>query len=335
MPGLGLPPNARIVVYVGLDRVGDGLIKLPFLRALRQAFPQGELIWLAGKGESAYRTRLSTLVSHLLDAVVDNAHIGNHVGELLGPAPLGGQEFDLVIDTQRRTLTTLILKRLRARYFISGSAEFLLSTVKPPAGYKRPRALVQELLDLVYFVTGERPPPPPPLLLDPVVEDLAAHLLPRRGAKYVALAPGAGGAEKRWPLQNFVTIANSLAQNGHVPVMLLGPDERGWHDDLAAACDAVFPLQHSATAQYDMQADITVALAGRCSVGVAGDSGGGHLLAASGVPLVSLFGPSDPQKFAPIASKLTLLKAQRWGGDSMDKIPPSAVLQAVGEFLRG
>ena len=45
-----------ILVYVGLDRVGDGVMKLPFVRALRNAFPDAEVTWLAGQGESVYRT---------------------------------------------------------------------------------------------------------------------------------------------------------------------------------------------------------------------------------------------------------------------------------------
>jgi ADP-heptose:LPS heptosyltransferase len=335
MAGLSLPRKARILVYVGLDLVGDGLIKLPFLRALRQAYPEGELIWLAGKGPSAYKTQLAPLVAGLLDAVVDRAEIGSRASELLAAAPLAGQSFDLVIDTQRRVLTTMILKRLRSTHFISGCSDFLWSNVKPAPGYRRPCALVRELLDLLSLATGAPPPAPAPLRLDPEIEALAARLLPD-GPSYVALAPGAGGAYKRWPLQNFVTIAHSLAQNGRVPVMLLGPDEQGWHDDLAAAAhDAAFPLQHPSAQAYQFRADVTVALARRCAVGVAADSGGGHLIAASGAKLVSLFGPTDAEKFAPLAPKLMLIKAQRWGGDAMDKIPPVAVLQAIEELLLG
>ena len=134
MAGLDLPRAPRVVVYVGLDLVGDGLIKLPFVQALRHAFPEGELIWLAGKGASAYRSALAPLVSGLLDAVVDKADIGSRLGELFSAPPLAGQTFDLVIDTQRRVLTTLIVKRLRSRFFLSGTADFLFSNAKPAAG---------------------------------------------------------------------------------------------------------------------------------------------------------------------------------------------------------
>ena len=333
MAGLDLPRAPRVLVYVGVDLVGDGLIKLPFVQALRHAFPEGELIWLAGKGASAYRGALAPLVSGLLDAVVDKAEIGNRFGELFAAPPLAGQSFDLVIDTQRRLLTTLILRRLRSRWFLSGTADFLFSHAKPASGYQRPRALVRVLLDLLTLATGRPAEPKQPLSLDSEVEALARRLLPD-GPVYIALSPGAGGVEKRWPLQNFVTVASSLAQNGRVPVLLLGPDEQGWHQDLAAAVhDAVFPLQHPAARATNFRADVTVALAQRCAAGVAVDSGGGHLIAAAGTPLVSLFGPTDPEKFAPLASRLRLLRAQDRGGSDMGRIPPAAVLQAIEELL--
>lgn len=42
---------ASVLVYVGIDAVGDGLIKLPFVRSLRAAFPAARITWLAGKGQ--------------------------------------------------------------------------------------------------------------------------------------------------------------------------------------------------------------------------------------------------------------------------------------------
>ncbi|WP_232302628.1 hypothetical protein [Elstera litoralis] len=38
------PVDARVLVYVGLDLMGDGLMKLPFVRALRAAFPEGDYL---------------------------------------------------------------------------------------------------------------------------------------------------------------------------------------------------------------------------------------------------------------------------------------------------
>ena len=99
-------PVRSILVYVGLDLLGDGLIKLPFVRALRSAFPQAHITWLAGKGHSVFAGPLAPLVADLIDEVVDNAGIGDRPSQLLADplagSVLAGRHFDLVIDSQRR-----------------------------------------------------------------------------------------------------------------------------------------------------------------------------------------------------------------------------------------
>ena len=45
-------PVNSVLVYVGLDRIGDSLLKLPFVRGLRDAYPSAHITWLAGKDTS-------------------------------------------------------------------------------------------------------------------------------------------------------------------------------------------------------------------------------------------------------------------------------------------
>ena len=75
---------------------------------------------------------------------------------------------------------------------------------------------------------------------------------------------------------------------------------------------------------------MTIAIARHLHVAVANDSGLGHMLAAAETPMVSLFGPTLPEKFAPSTPWLTILRAQDYGlRDHMDAIPLSAVSDAV------
>ena len=76
------------------------------------------------------------------DEVIEDAGIGSDWTELFR-RPLPGRHLDLVIDTQRRVLTTLILRRLDCDRFISGAMDFALSSQRPPFAIrrlKRPRA---------------------------------------------------------------------------------------------------------------------------------------------------------------------------------------------------
>jgi len=315
-----------ILVYVGLDLVGDGVMKLPFLASLRGLYPEARITWLAGQGKTVYAGVLAPLTEGLLDEVIDDGNVGVKALELLR-RPLGGRAFDLVIDTQRRVMTSLILKRIRHKIFISAAADWRLSEALPLSGrHKRPSMLGQ-MMALLEAAAGRTPPAPPGLKLDQNLTAAAKRRLPD-GPIYVGLAPGAGGKHKCWPLERFIAVGGELAARGLKPVFLIGPAEREWEAVISGQLpDAIMPLTDQD------QPPLTIALAGRLAAAVANDSGTGHMLAAGGAPLVSLFGPTAPEKFAPFAERLVILRAQEHGGQEMSAIPQSAVIAELEKLL--
>ncbi len=322
-----------MLIYSGLEQLGDGVMKLPFVWALRQRWPEARITWLAGKGKTVYAHALKPLVGTALDEVIEEAGIGSRVSELLR-RPLAGRRFDVLIDTQRRVLTTLILRRIRTRCFVSGTARFLLSDRRPPRGYKRPSRLIDQLLDLIAVAGGRRIEPRFDVRLDAPWSDAAALALPP-GPVYVGIAPGAGDAHKRWPRDRFVALAMALQGAGRRVVIVLGPDERDWLGEFRAALpEALFPLLDERVPADIAAAPLyTLALGQRLAAAVANDSGAGHLLAASGCAMVSLFGPSAAAKFAPAARRLEIVEAQRFGASDMAAIPLAAVGEAVERSL--
>jgi ADP-heptose:LPS heptosyltransferase len=318
-----------LLVYSGLELLGDGVMKLPFLHALRQRWPKARITWLAGKGKTVYADALGPLVRPLLDEIIEDAGIGSRAAELWR-RPLPARRFDLVIDTQRRVLTTLILRRLKTRCFVSGAARFLLSDKRPKRDYDRPARLIDQLLDLVAIAGGKPVEPRFDLALGAAWSEAAATALPP-GPPWIGIAPGAGGARKRWPRERFVALAEAQQRHGRKVAVILGPDERDWIDELRAALpEARFPLQDvRIDAALAASPLYTLAVGQRLTAAVANDSGTGHLLAASGCALISLFGPTAATKFAPAARRLAIVEAQTFGGSDMTAIPLGAVIDAV------
>ena len=313
-----------MAAYVDLDLVGDALIKLPFVRALRHAWPDAEIIWIAGRGRSAYAGALAPLMPGLLDRVVEECGVGAGLR-----AAIGAPRLDVLIDTQSHVGTTLALRLLRPRRFVSAAAGYLLSGVALPRGYRKPRRLIRRLLDLAAFASGAPAVADGAVAVPPAARAEAAALLPP-GPCYVAQVVGAGGRHKAWPVERHVALAEALAAAGQVPVLILGPAEADLVPALTERLPAArFPLQATAAGGVDL----TIALAARCAAGVAADCGGGHMLAAAGIPLVALFGPTDPEKFAPWAARLRILRAQDFGGDAMAAIPLAPVLASLHETI--
>lgn len=326
---MALPAIRTILVYVGCDLVGDGLMKLPFVRSLRAAFPNARITWLAGNGASVYAGSLAPLVAGLLDEVVMQG-----VGSFTAHCRTTQQRFDLVIDTQRGLPTSLKLRRIPHHRFISPCLGFLLSSSRPRGGRRKSSSLAQQLLDLVALAAGQPAilaAKMAPLRLPTDIDAEVGRLLPP-GATYVGLAPGAGGRHKCWPLESYLELGHRVAAAGHVPVVILGPAEAEWipavHSGLPVAR---LPLQETSISSPLL----TIGLGKRMAAAVANDSGTGHMLAASDSALVSLFGPTPPAKFAPTASRLVVLRAQDFGSDHMAAIPVSAVWDAVAGLLAG
>jgi ADP-heptose:LPS heptosyltransferase len=326
-----LPPSPRILTFVAQDSIEDDLARLPYLRALRYAFPSGHMTWFAGQGPSSFRGALMPLAKGLIDRVVDTVPLTGRLTDLLA-RPLAADPFDLVIDGQRKFMTALALKRIRSRHFLSAAADFLLSDRKPANRAVAHGSEAALLVSLVELASGA-PARPAPLALTPDARAAARALLPR-GPTYVGLAPGAPELSRAWPVNDYVGIARVLAQNGNVPVFLLGPAEQHWHEPIGAAVPtARFPVQHPSVEHLAAAPHLCIALAERVGVTLVNDGPFAHMAAAGGTPIVGLYGPTDPARCAPAGARVAVLRAQDYGGSDLGLIPASAVLQAIQQML--
>jgi ADP-heptose:LPS heptosyltransferase len=329
-----------ILVYVTSDAdnaLGENVLKLPLLLALAAAFPQASISWVPGtSGEFYLRDKLAPLVDGRIAEFISDLAIPSEPRAALRLAwrrghPILGRHFDLIVDTQRNLGRTLFLRRIPHHRFISGTWRYVWSSAPPPRGLpRRPPRLVDKLLGLAAAAAGCPVAVPNPIPLPQTLRTRAVALLPASSV-YVGLAPGAGNRQngKRWPLEGYVALARVQVERGRVPVFLLGPEEeREWHAGLREAVpQALFPEQQAAASGGGPS--LTAALGERLSAAVANCSGTGHLLAAGGAPMVSLYGPTRPEKYAPFARAVICLKAQDYGADRIDAIPLDAVAAAV------
>lgn len=316
-----------ILVYSMGEVIGDGLIKLPFIAGLRAAFPDATISWCAAKGETVYSGPLKAVVEGYVDEILSKDVTGARLRDLLPWArPFGGRRFDLVIDTQENLRRSVVARRAASGRFISAAR---LARSKD-----WPLAVTDRLARLLSLATDGQGAPRPIALAHSDALAAARALLPD-GQAYVGLAPGAGGQEKRWPLDRYIALASHLEQIGATPVFFFGPDEA---EDAARARaelpNARFPERDRTDAFPHVKGPLLViALAGRLCAAVANDAGPGHMLAAGGAPLLSL--QKDARKavkFRPAAARLEMLVAEDYG-DAMAALPSEAVEAALSRLM--
>ena len=290
-------PGERLVVAP--NWIGDAVMSLPFLRALRRADPDGRITVLAKRGPAAVYRAESTA-----DAVLTATGL---VGDARAASRAGFSEAWLLPNSFRSALVPWLAKiPERIGYRSDGRAPLLTRVATPP-----PRTDHQlRDYDALLRTRGIEPDPDPPRL--PVPAEAAAKAdaalsragLPRDGS-LVLIAPGAAFSwTKRWPPDRFGRLADLLATRGLRSALVVGPGEERIAAEVQGASAAGDKLP---VLGFDLDPVGVAALALRARVLVANDSGPMHLAAAVGTPVVALFGPTDPGRTGPTGAPSEVL----------------------------
>ncbi len=328
------PVPQSIGIFSPAENFADGLAKLPFLQSLRAAYPHARISWIT-TGPSAFSDQLRPLTKGLLDSVKAETGIGASRFSMLSKVPFN-DHYSILIDTQRRVWCSRRARRINHDLFISSAGNFQLSDRRPVGKWEFPIHVADRLIELMSLATGEvLPAQGVPLAIPSDIEYRAASALPE-GPLYLGLAPGGPWRPALWPLGRYVELARRQVRLGRVPVFLLGRQEADWEPILRSAVpQALFPQQNEAIWGGQYSPFNTIALARHLHLAVTNDGGVGHLLAAGGAPVVSIFGPSDPARSAPRSPQGMVLDARTFGKPVIEDVPIQAVMEAVDKVLAG
>jgi heptosyltransferase-2 len=140
-------------------------------------------------------------------------------------------------------------------------------------------------------------------------KQIAEQTLTAAGARpnVPRMAVGAGasyGSAKCWPPARFADFVNRFRQHTDAEVILFGtPSELAVSDAIAAGIKGSSITLVGKTAIADLPA-----LLSRCHLFVGNDSGAMHVAAAVGLPVVAIFGPTDPHGTTPITPRCTVVQ---------------------------
>ena len=309
--------------------IGDSLIKLPAILALKARCPDIKLTLSIRRGRTAFSAGLAPLVDGVIDEILESSEFGTRWTQTL-KAPRD-RFFDTIIASVTKCKDTLALKRIAHTTFIAPWSDFRLSDCRPSVSFLD-LPVYRQTQSLFELAIGEAIDLADTLQLPESYLTAAAEILPA-GPSYVGFSPGAGKKIKCWPLANFIQTARTQISSGRVPVFFLGPEEEHWLPELREAVpEGLFP-EYMYTDRSLKGPLFTIALARQIPVSVANDAGGGHLLAAGGRTLISLFGDTDPRKFEPPFGHRRVLSASEFNGKTVGQIPVSAVEKALDEIF--
>lgn len=140
------------------------------------------------------------------------------------------------------------------------------------------------------------------LPIDPEAEAwCGAWLAEHQIKRFAVMNPGAGWGAKRWPAERYGAVARELGQFGITTVVNAGPGEEPLAEVVRSiASDSVFVMTGSIGR--------LTSLLRRASLFIGGDTGPLHLAAALAVPVVGIYGPTDPARNGPYETTSRVLR---------------------------
>lgn len=300
--------DPRNILVINFGQLGDVVLSLPAMQAIRERFPKARITVAAGK-PGAEVVDLSGSVDATL--TVDRVALrdGFKLVSLARIAKLVKDvrrlQFDFVIDLHSLSETNLLgflsgaPKRLYSRR-PARSIDFLANfKPRPPVeSDHRQRHLIDRYLDVLIPLGVTSANRQPRLSTratdDAAVEKILMKARAAAGAPLVGLFPGAGHPSRCWPLARFAELADFLVRNDHVRILVfVGPEEGGLVQEIRDRFPpATVVLEKLTIAQM-------AAAQARLALFVSNDTGPMHIAAAVGTPVVLLMDKRAPATYSP------------------------------------
>jgi heptosyltransferase II len=331
--------------------IGDAIMALPALQAVRQQFPDAKIAILA-RPHVADLYRGQNISDDLMAYDPKGSHAGLGGRERLAQE-LRAQNFDAALLLQNSFDAAWLVWRAgipqRIGYARDGRSLLLTKRIPVPKLGEIPpheQFYYLELLRRVGWINSLPQESCAKLDVSQQHARRAEELLISAGARknVVRIAIGAGasyGSAKCWPPDRFADFVNRFRLHTDADVILFGTAaEQQVSDAIAAGINGPSISLIGKTTTADLPA-----LLSRCQLFVGNDSGAMHVAAAVGLPVVAIFGPTDPYGTAPITRRCTIVQEKphcspcflrRCPIDHrcMTRVEPEAVDAAARNWLR-
>ena len=319
----------RNILIIDFGQLGDVVLSLPALGAIRKRFPRARITVAVGKPGAEVIG---------LSGYADETFVVDRVALRDGFKPLSiFRLFKIVQDVRRKKFDFVIdlhsLSETNLLGFLSGAPKRLYSRrpgrsldylanfePRPPIETDhRKRHLIDRYLDVLIPLEIKKAERLPALKTRPGDDAAITRTLSKSkadaGAPLVGLFPGAGHPSRRWPLEQFASLADFLIRNDQVKVVVfLGPEEREIIKDVRQH----FP--RSVVILDQLTIPQLAAAQARLAAFVSNDTGPMHIASAVGTPVVLLLDKRAPESYLPQGDRHRLIYSSVIGDITVEEV---------------
>ena len=315
------------ILIVRLGAMGDIIHALPAVTAIRAALPDAMIGWLA---DEKWTELLAASINNCAPETIcpqrplvnrihkvdlrrwrrSWAHAATRKEYRAAVQAIKAVHYDISLDFQGAIRSALLARSSGAKRTVGFTdpreslARFFYSqTVARPGRHviEQNHAFAAQALKDV-LDKQQLPLLAPQLPHDPAADTWVAAEVRRRGiASFAIMNPGAGWGAKQWPAERYGEVAQALAVHNIRTLVNAASGEEPLAQAVVNASKGNASMVSSTVGQL-------IALTRRARLFLGGDTGPLHLAAALGVPVVGLFGPTDPARTGPFGTKAIALR---------------------------
>ena len=314
------------ILIVKLSAIGDVVHTLPAAALLKRALPGARIAWAVGPRAAAI-LKGSPVIDDLIE-LQPRAAVPGFRSQVNGSV-----FFDIAIDFQgliksglvafasrakrRVGLETCDLRERVSRLFLTEQVETSqfkhvieknLALARAAVLGAQASCLLDSGIEPRQAVgTAALPDYEFPIALTTDDERFAQAVVEEQPGPFVIINPGGGWPTKLWPTERYAELADWLWNDcALASVVTYGPGEGALAENVvASAKSGVVRVLASTLKQF-------VAIARRAALFVGGDTGPLHLAAASGTPIVGLFGPTSAERNGPFDKRDIAVGRDLW-----------------------
>ncbi|HEY8240260.1 MAG TPA: lipopolysaccharide heptosyltransferase II [Kiritimatiellia bacterium] len=285
----------------GTNWLGDAVMSMPALQAFRRAAPQAEVIMLV-KPPLADLWRMHSAVDRV--EVYDDTFNGARAAAAqLRHADLARA---YVFPNSFRSALVPFLARVPER--VGAAGHWRRAMLTDIVAFKRSslrRHQAFEYFDILGLETAGFEVPRLTVPLEAI--EAAGSLVGGQGSLRIGLFPGAArGPAKRWPATNFSRLGGRFARERGASVAIFGAgSEEGLCSEVARDIG-----ESAINLAGRTSLPVLAATLRTCNLVICNDSGGMHLAAAVGTPVLAIYGLTDPSRTGPLGTHRRIVKAE-------------------------
>ena len=282
--------NIKRILIISLSNIGDVILTFPAIDVIREYFPRAKISVAVGpKAQSLLNGNPNFEEIIIFDKRESGPKLLSWVMKMRK------KRFDMVIDFRQSAIPLMMmpkyrttlrspvekvhmqqkhLNRLKTLMAIDGKSKKLYSLFVSEVDRAATRELIKK------EIGGQQP--------------------------FVVFAPGAANHAKRWAEEGFAQVADHLAEQHNLKIVFIGDNV-----DRAIADKIISKMRHGAVNFCGRISLVQAAEVLRHSLlAIVNDSAPMHLASYLNVPVVAIFGPSDPTRYGPWSEKSKYIQGQ-------------------------